>query len=157
MLGGDSEREHRVCEEGEEVPKEAQGSHRPRGRRVRSLHERWVEGQLDSDLRVILNAFSVLCIPFCSALFYFLHSVSAVQCSRDLLLHSPHLSSPLLFSSCLSYFLLFSPVLSFAADESHWTSKVAPPAPGPQGTGSSELLGEVAGADVIIIDDIVGE
>ena len=55
---------------------------------------------------------------------------------------------------------LSSPPLSFLScttDESHWTSKAAPAAPGPQGTGSSELLGEVAGADVIIIDDIVGK
>ena len=54
-----------------------------------------------------------------------------------------------------SYFFNFS--LFSNVDESHWTSKAAPGAPGPQGTGSSELLGEVTGADVIIIDDIVGE
>ena len=68
-----------------------------------------------------------------------------------LLLLSPTFSSPFLFKFTLSSF--FFP----ATDESHWTSKAAPGAPGPQGTGSSELLGEVTGADVIIIDDIVGK
>ena len=67
-------------------------------------------------------------------------------------------SSPLqsLFPS-YSKLPLFSSLHFPATDESHWTSKAAPGAPGPQGTGSSELLGEVTGADVIIIDDIVGE
>lgn len=49
-------------------------------------------------------------------------------------LHSPHFTPP---------------------DDNHWSSK-ASQATNSSGPLSSELLGDVAGADVIIIDDIVG-
>ena len=58
-------------------------------------------------------------------------------------------SSPLLHP-------IFHPPLTSPLDDNHWSSK-ASQATNSTGPLSSELLGDVAGADVIIIDDIVGE
>ena len=69
----------------------------------------------------------------------------------------PHTHS---HSLSLSLSLILSLSLSLSLphpDDTHWSSKTSNPATGPIGSNNNELLGEVAGADVIIIDDIVGE
>ena len=77
---------------------------------------------------------------------------------------SPSLLPPLMFSSVListsTTLFIFIDILLFPSphtDDSHWSTKVPNPSLGPIASNNNELLGEVKGADVIIIDDIVGE
>lgn len=97
------------------------------------------------------------CSPLSTSSLYllaprYLLSLSPLSISPLLHLPSPHFTpsiSSIPISSTST--LLTSP----PPDDNHWSSK-ASQATNSSGPLSSELLGDVAGADVIIIDDIVG-